>query len=145
MPTDIQAFASPEVQAFANGFPIALLQALVSLAILLGAVIVHSLMSPAKEIAAIRAGNPAAAISFGGVILGLALPLARSLQASTSLIETVIWALAATVLALLVFRLIDALLRGLPQRVKEADVAAGALLAAAKVACALIIAAAFSG
>jgi putative membrane protein len=145
MPTDIQAFASPEVQAFANGFPVALLQALASLAILLGAVVLHSLMGPHKEIARIRDGNPAAAASFGGVVLGLAIPLARSLQASTSLVETVIWALAATVVALLVFRLIDVLFRGLPQRMAEGDVAAGALLGAAKVASALIIAAAFSG
>jgi putative membrane protein len=145
MPTELQPFASPEVQAFANGFPVALLQALVSLVILLGAVFVHSLMSPHKDVALIREGNPAAAISFGGVALGLALPLARSLMASTSVVETVIWGLAATVLALLVFRVIDLLLRGLPQRVKQGDVAAAALLVAAKVASALIIAAAFSG
>ena len=145
MPTELQPFASPEVQAFANGFPAALLQALVSLVILLGAVFVHSLMSPHKDVAHIRDGNGAAAISFGGVVLGLALPLARSLMASTSVVETVIWGLAATVLALLIFRVIDLLLRGLPQRVKEGDVAAAALLVAAKIACALIIAAAFSG
>lgn len=145
MPPEIQAFASPQVQAFADGFPVALLQALVSLVILLGAAVVQALMSPHKEIALIRDGNPAAAVAFGGVVLGLAIPLARSLQASTSLVETVIWALAATVVALLVFRLIDMLLRGLPQRMKDGDIAAGALLAVAKVACALIIAAAFSG
>jgi len=145
MPADLGAFASPEVQAFASGFPVALLQALASLAILLGAIAVHSVLSPHKEIAAIRAGNPAAAISFAGIVLGLAIPLARSLQASTSLIETVIWAMAATVLALLIFRLVDILLRGLPARVKDGDVSAGALLASGKVASALIIAAAFSG
>jgi putative membrane protein len=145
MPADVGAFASPEVQAFANGFPVALLQALVSLAFLAAAVAVHAALSPIKEVALIRAGNSAAAVSFGGVVLGLAIPLARSLQASTSLVETVIWAFAATVLALLVFRLVDFALRGLPARVQAGDVAAGALLAAAKLACALIIAAAVSG
>ena len=145
MPADLNAFASPEVQAFAAGFPVALLQALASLAILLAAIAVHSVLSPHKEIAAIRGGNPAAAVSFAGVVLGLAIPLARSLQASTSLIETVIWAVAATILALLIVRLVDLLVRGVPARVKDGDVAAGALLAAGKVASALIIAAAFSG
>lgn len=145
MPTELQPFATPEVQAFANGFPVALLQALVSLVILLGAVFVHSLMSPHKDVVLIREGNPAAAVSLGGVVLGLALPLSRSLMASTSVMETVIWGLAATVTALLVFRVIELVLRGLPQRVKEGDVAAAVLLVAAKVASALIIAAAFSG
>jgi putative membrane protein len=145
MPTDLNAFASPEVQAFANGFPVALLQMLVSLAILLGAVMVHSLLTPHKEVRLIREGNSAAAVSFAGVILGLALPLSRSLQASTSAIETIIWGLAISVVALLVFRVIDLMLRGLPQRVQEGDVAAAALLTTAKLAAALILAAAVSG
>jgi putative membrane protein len=145
MPTDVQAFASPEVQAFANGFPVALLQAFVSLAILLGAVMVHSLLTPHKEIGLIREGNSAAAVSFAGVILGLALPLGRSLQASTSVIETVIWGLAISVVGLLIFRVIDILLRGLPQRVQEGDVAAGALLTTAKLAAAIVLSAAVAG
>jgi putative membrane protein len=145
MHPDIQAFASPEIQAFANGFPVALLQAAVTLAILLAGVMVHALLTPHKDVGQIRAGNAAAAVSLGGVMLGLALPLSRSLSASTSVIETAIWGLAVGVLTLLIFRLIDMLLKGLPQRVQEGDVSAAALLVAAKLAAALVIAAAFSG
>ncbi len=50
-----------------------------------------------------------------------------------------------TLLQLLLFRLADLLFRGLPQRVEEGDVAAAVLLVAAKVACALLIAAAVAG
>lgn len=145
MPSDIQAFASPEVQAFADGFPVALLQAVVSLAILLGGVLVHSLLTPHKEVGPIREGNPAAAVSLGGLVLGLAIPLARSLQASTSVIETVIWGVAATALMLLIFRFCDLLLRGLPQRMQDGEVSAAVLLVAAKVSAALVVSAAFSG
>lgn len=145
MPPDLQAFASPEIQAFANGFPAALLQAAVTLVILMGAVMVHALLTPHKDVGQIRAGNAAAAISLGGVILGLALPLSRSLSASTSVIETAIWGLAISVVVLLIFRLIDILLRGLPQRVQEGEVSAAALLVAAKLGAALVVAAAFAG
>ena len=145
MPSDIQAFASPEVQAFANGFPMALLQAVVSLAILLGAVTVHSLLTPFKELGRARQGEPAAAVSLGGIVLGLAIPLARSLQASASVIETAIWGVAAAAVILLVFRLADVLLKGLPERVQQGDIAAAILLTATKVGSGLVIAAAFSG
>jgi len=52
---------------------------------------------------------------------------------------------AAVALQLLVFRLVDMLLRGLPQRIQEGEVAAAALLVGAKLATAVIIAAAVSG
>ncbi|CAN5319694.1 DUF350 domain-containing protein [soil metagenome] len=135
----------PEMQAFANGFPVALLQALITLVILLAGVAVHGLLSPYKEVDHIREGNAAAAVSFGGVVLGLALPLSRSLTASTSAIETAIWGVAATVVTLLLFRVIDMLLKGLPQRVQEGEVSAAALVVAAKLAVALVLGAAFSG
>ena len=145
MPPDIQAFVSPDVQAFAIGFPVALLQAIITLLILLGAVMVHGLLSPHKEVEQIREGNPAAAVAFGGVVLALALPLSRALSSSTTALETAIWGLAAAVVSLLIFRLIDMLLKGLPQRVAEGEVAAAALLVAAKIASGMVLAAAFSG
>ena len=60
------------------------------------------------------------------------------------MIETAIWGLSVSVVVLLIFRLIDVLLRGLPQRVQEGEVSAAALLVAAKLAAALVVAAAFA-
>lgn len=139
MPPDLQ---SPEIQAFAIGFPTTLLHAAVAVLILFLAAALYILLTPHKEVALIRDGNAAAAVSLGGVLVGLAAPLALSLNSSTSLIEIIIWGISTVMVQLLVFRLVDLLLRGLPQRIQEGEVAAAALLVGAKLATALILAAA---
>jgi putative membrane protein len=139
MPPDLQ---SPEIQAFAIGFPTTLLHAGVAVLILFLGAALYVLLTPHKEVALIRDGNAAAAISLGGVLVGLAAPLALSLNSSTSLVEIIIWGVSTVMVQLLVFRLVDLLLRGLPQRIHEGEVAAAALLVGAKLATALILAAA---
>ena len=139
MPPDLQ---SPEIQAFAIGFPTTLLHAGVAVLILFLGAALYVLLTPHKEVALIRDGNAAAAISLGGVLVGLAAPLALSLNSSTSLVEIIIWGVSTVMVQLLVFRLVDLLLRGLPQRIQEGEVAAAAQLVGAKLATALILAAA---
>lgn len=136
---------TPEVQAFATGFPITLLHAGVTLLMLALGAGVYAVLTPYKEIQLIRDGNAAAALSFGGVMVGLAAPLAVSLSASPSVLEVVVWGLATTAVQLLVFRLTDLLLAGLPARIQEGETAAAALLTAARLATAIILAAAVAG
>ena len=81
----------------------------------------------------------------GGVLVGLALPLASSLGASVSPLEIAIWGAATVAFQLLVFRAIDLILHGLPQRIQEGEMSAAILLVGAKLACALILAAALAG
>ena len=142
MPNSIQ---SPEIQAFATGFPITLMHFVVTLAILFVAAAIYVALTPHREITLIRDGNAAAAVSLGGVLVGLAIPLAVSLKASTTLIELALWGAAIMVVQLLIFRLVDILLRGLPRRIQEGEMAAAATLVGAKLATALILAAAVSG
>lgn len=134
----------PEVQAFATGFPITLIHAAVTLLMLVAGAVIYALLTPYKEVQLIREGNAAAAVSYGGVIVGLAAPLAVSLAASPSLIEIVVWGLATTSVQLLVFRVTDLFLAGLPARIQEGETAAAVLLTAARLASALILAAAVS-
>jgi putative membrane protein len=136
---------SPEIQAFATGFPLTLLHIGVTMLILLVGAAAYVLLTPHKEITLIRDGNTAAAVSLGGVLLGLAIPLSVSLNASTNLIEIGLWGVATVVVQLLVFRLVDILLRGLPQRIQEGEMSAAALLVGAKLSSAVIVAAAVSG
>ena len=135
---------SPEIQAFAAGFPIFLAHASLTVAILFAAAALYVLLTPHKEIALIREGNTAAALSLGGVLVGLALPLAASLKASTNIIEVALWGAVTVIVQLLVFRLVDLILRGLPRRIQEGEVSAAALLVGAKIATSLVIAAARS-
>jgi len=135
---------SPEIQAFAAGFPVFLAHAGVTVIILFAAAALYVLLTPHKEITLIREGNTAAAVSLAGVLLGLAIPLAASLRASTNVIEIGLWGAVTVVVQLLVFRLVDMILRGLPKRIQEGELSAAALLVGAKIATALVIAAARS-
>jgi len=142
MPHQLQ---SPELQAFAAGFPITLLHGGMTVLFLIAGAALYVLLTPHKEIALIRDGNVAAAMSLGGVLLGLAIPLAISLTASTSMVEIVIWGTSTVAVQLLVFRIVDLILHGLPQRIQEGEMASATLLVAAKLATSIILAAAMRG
>jgi len=133
---------SSEIQAFATGFPITLFHAVLSLVLLVAGCVLHGLLSPYGEVRQVREGNSASAVSLGGVIAGLAIPLAASLNASTSAIEVAVWGVAIVAVQLLLFWIIDTGLQGLPQRTAEGEVSAAVLLVAAKLAASLIVASA---
>lgn len=141
----VPGLSSPEVQAFATGFPTTLLHGAVTLTLLLVGVVLYSAFTPWKELEQLRKGNVAAALAFAGVLLGLAIPLSVSLSASTSLRDILIWGVATLVLQLLAFRIVDLVLPGLARRISEAEISAGIVLASAKLATALVLAAALSG
>jgi putative membrane protein len=136
---------SPEIQAFATGFPLFLGHVLVTVLILVAAAGAYILLTPHKEISLIREGNTAAAVSLAGVLVGLAIPLAVSLRASANLIDIGLWGVATVVVQLLVFRLVDLVLHGLPRRIQEGELAAATLLVGAKLSTAVIVAAAVAG
>ena len=136
---------SPEIQAFTTGFPTTLLHAGVTLLILVLGAGIYILLTPHKEIRLIREGNAAAAVSLAGVMVGLSIPLAVSLNASTSMVEIGLWGVATIAVQLLAFRLVDLVLHGLPRRIADGEMAAAALLVGAKLATAVILAAAMGG
>ena len=144
-PSLSNVLTSAEVQAFASGFPVMVMHLVVTLLLLAAGATAYALMTPWKEIALIREGNPAAALAFAGVLLGLAIPLAISLSVSTSVRDIAIWGVATLVLQLLAFRVVDLLLTGLPQRIKEGQIAAAVVLVGAKLATAVVLSAALTG
>jgi len=141
MPSQLQ---SPELQAWAVGFPMTLLHAAVMLIILVVGAALYALITPHREIPLIRQGNAAAAVSFGGVLMGLAAPLAVCLVRSTTVGDLALWGVTALLVQLAVFRLLDLLLHGLPQRIADGELSAAALLVSAKLAAAMILAAAIA-
>ena len=118
---------SPEIQAFTTGFPTTLLHAGVTLLILVLGAGIYILLTPHKEIRLIREGNAAAAVSLAGVMVGLSIPLAVSLNASTSMVEIGLWGVATIAVQLLAFRLVDLVLHGLPRRIADGEMAAAPL------------------
>ncbi|MDH4386353.1 MAG: DUF350 domain-containing protein [Caulobacter sp.] len=142
MPPELQ---SPEVVAFARGFILTLQHAGLTLIMLIGGAAIYLFLTPHREIALIREGNTAAALSLAGVLVGLAIPLCVSLSASVSPLEIGLWGVATIFVQLLAFRGVDFLLHGLPQRIQEGEMSAAVLLAGAKLSVALILAAAVAG
>jgi putative membrane protein len=136
---------SPEIQAFTNAIAIALAHMGLTMALLFAGATVYALITPHKEIQLIQEGNTAAALSFGGMIVALALPLALSLARSTTLAEVGLWGVMSVAVQLLIFRLTDMLLAGLPERIREGELAAATLLVSAKLATAMVLAAALAG
>jgi putative membrane protein len=131
-------FTAP-LSAFVAGFPDFILQLAVALGLFVTSLIIYVIMTPHKELALIRAGNPSAALAFGGVVIGLAIPLGSCLAYAFGLWDLVIWGIVTLLLQLLAFRFADMFLRGLPRRIAEGDVAAAVFLMSVKIGIALII------
>jgi len=135
----------PVIQSFLAGFPVLLLHFSVTLVMLGTGVTIYQWITPYHELDLIRAGNNAAAISLSGAIVGLALPLAVCMASSVSVWDIIIWGVVTLVIQLLAYRLGDAVLRGLPARIEAGEIGAAILIAAIKLAMAMINAAAVAG
>lgn len=130
---------SAPVNAFVAGFQNFIIQLSAALALFVASLIIYVLMTPHKELALIRAGNPSASLAFGGVVVGLAIPLGSCLAHSLGLWDLLIWGVVTLLVQLLAFRFADIFLRGLPRRIAEGDVAAAVFLMSVKIGLALIV------
>ena len=130
------------IQSFVAGFPEFLMQGGITLGLLITGCIVHVLLTPMKEMKLIRAGNVSAGISVSAVIVGLGLPMSACLATATSIYDILIWGVVAILLQLLAFRVADLILRDLPKRIERDEIGAALVLAAVKIAAAMVMAAA---
>ena len=131
---------SAPLASFVAGFPDFIIQLGVALGLFVASLFIYTIMTPHKELALIRAGNPSAALAYGGVIVGLAIPLGSCLAHSFGLFDLLIWGVVTLLIQLLAFRFADIFLRGLPRRIAEGDVAAAIFLMSIKIGLALIMA-----
>ena len=127
-----------------NGLPFLISHFVTSVIVFLIGVIIYLFITPMKEIALIRKKNTAAAISFSGALIGLALPLASSLSASGSIYEIIVWGLVAIVIQLFCFKAVDILINDLPKRIENGELASSILLFSIKISVALLNSAAIS-
>lgn len=103
---------------------------------------IYQKVTPYDEITLIRQGNPAAAVSLSGAMLGFALPLASTVANAVNLVDLVLFAVLATVLQLIVFVFARMLMPGLTAAIEKGSIAEAILLAAVSIAVGLLNAAA---
>ena len=133
------------IHGFIAGFPILMLHSSVTIAMLVVGVLIYMKVTPYDDLGLIRDGNTAAAISLSGAVLGLAIPLAFTMASSVTVWEVLIWGPVTLILQLIAYRLSDAVLKDLPQRIVDGEVAPAVFLVSIKLAVAAINAAAVTG
>ena len=125
-----------------NGLPIFMLHGGTAILMLTVGAFIYSKITPWNELDLIMEGNTAAAVSFSGAILGIAIPLAAALSSSISIWEIVVWGSVAIILQITVFLILDLVLPNLSEQIKANKIAAGIFIASNKIALALMNAAA---
>lgn len=133
------------IQSFLSGIPFLLTHFGVTIVMLVVGAFVYIKITSHDEMALIRDGNNAAAVSLSGAILGLAIPLAFCMANSVNVYDIVIWGLVTLVIQLVTFWIIDLWLRDLSRKIEDGQVGTAILLASVKLAVASINAAAISG
>ena len=133
------------LESVMTGFPFLFLHFALTVAIWLVAVWVYALSTPYAEMKLIRENNIAAAVTLGGAMLGLAIPLAFAMASSVSMADILVWGLISMSLQIVVYRVIDLVLRDLPRRIEAGEIAPAILATATKLSIAAFNAAAISG
>lgn len=133
------------LQSFIAGFPVLMAHSAVTFVILGVGVALYMRITPMDELNLIRAGNNAASLSLGGAIVGLALPLAFCLASSVSVYDILLWGVVTLVMQLIAFRIVDLVLKDVPDRIEAGEVGASILLVSVKIATAAVNSAAVTG
>ncbi|MEM9667935.1 MAG: DUF350 domain-containing protein [Pseudomonadota bacterium] len=129
------------IEGFVSGFPHFLVMTAAAGVLLILASTIYILLTPWKELALVKGGNGAAGLALAGAIVGLAIPLASCLASSIGLFDLSIWSVVALLLQLITYRIVDLLLSGLPDRLKDDEAGAAIVLIAAKLSAAMLLAA----
>ena len=129
------------LESFRQGFPDFILMTGTAGILLLVASTIYILLTPWKELALVRGGNGAAGLALAGAICGLAIPIASSLASSLTLVDLLLWGSVALLLQLLTYRIIDMILRDIPERIQNDEAGAAIVLIAAKLSVAMLLAA----
>ncbi len=123
------------------GIPAFLAYFAVAALLLLAFIRIYTWVTPQDELGLIRANNSAAALAFGGALVGFALPLSSAITNSLSLLDCVVWGAVALIVQVLTFVVLRAGLKQLPERITRGEVAAGTFSGAVAIAVGMLNAA----
>ncbi|MEW5250038.1 DUF350 domain-containing protein [Microbulbifer sp. 2201CG32-9] len=117
-----------------------------SLVFLIAFKFLYALVTPHDEWKLIREDrNVAAAIGFGGAVLGFAIAVAGAASNSVSLVDFATWALVALVAQLLAFAIIRfVFMPRIVERIEDGELSAGVMLAATTISVGVLNAACMS-
>lgn len=101
--------------------------------------------TPYREIALIRGGNTAAAITLVGALLGFVMPLASVIAHSVSLAELAVWGVIALAVQMGGFLLARVVLPHLPEAIDGGNIADAIFLGGLSLALGLLTAACMAG
>lgn len=127
-----------------QGLPAFLLYFGLGLALLACFLGVYVRVTPYHELALIREGNPAAAVSLSGAMLGFVLPLASAIAHSVGPVDMLVWGAVAMVAQIVVYFVVSRLVPRFAEAIAAGRVSAAALLAALALAVGLLNAAAMT-
>ncbi|MCH2218817.1 MAG: DUF350 domain-containing protein [Dechloromonas sp.] len=100
-----------------------------ALALLALFVVLYLFATPYNEMALIREGNTAAAVSLGGAMIGYALPIAVSVATSHNIASMVGWGVVACLVQLLAYIVARLVLPQIVQNIPRGKLASGIFLA----------------
>ena len=99
---------------------------------------IYTRLTPFNEVALIRAGNHAAALSLGGALIGFALPVASALMHTSSYLQFLGWAAGSMLVQVLAYNIATRLLRMSKDQIEADNSAFGGLLGTISIAIGLI-------
>lgn len=105
-----------------------------AIALVLVYVVIYMWVTPHDEIGLIRENNAAAAIAFGGSLIGFCLPLASAIANSASLMDCVIWGGVALVVQIAIFFVVRLPVSKISERIEKNEISSGFWLGSASIA-----------
>lgn len=106
--------------------------------------VIYTWITPYNEIALIKAGNVAAALSLGGALLGFSLTVVSGILHNSALQGFLMWSAGAAVVQIAAYFVTSRLLRGSKDQIESGNVAFGGALAAVSISVGAINAACLS-
>ena len=136
---------TPALDSLATGFPWLIFYLLAMTAIYLTGLLVYVKLTPYRELELVQQGNMAAAVTFSSLVVSLSLPLAACMVNRYAIAESVVWGVLSLLLQILLFRVTDAVFKGMPERIENNEVPAATVFASFKIAGSILLAFAIGG
>jgi putative membrane protein len=107
-------------------------------------ILIYTAITPHKEIELIKNNNQAAAIAFGGSLLGFAIAITSLIENAVDLIDFSLWAMVAILIQILAYLTVRLLFPRIVTRIENNETSAAIWLAACSIGAGLLNAASMS-